>query len=253
MPVVTTAKRFVNEERIDLIGFPPMYASPASLASVIAKLRRHYGPQDPPPAKNAFELVVWEKVAYLANDEKRAKAFGAFRRTIGLTPTKILAADRASLVDALATGGIAAPDRASRLIDAAQLVVGEFDGSLDDVCKRPLSDAKKQLMRIYGIGAPGAEKILLFTRSYAVMGLDSNALRVLLRLGYGKEGKSYSTTYRLATSAALEELEPDIESLIQANLLLRTHGQTVCKTTAPYCGACVIRDVCPSAKRELRS
>jgi len=223
------------------------------LAAIIAELRGYYGAQAPPPAKNAFELVVWEKVAYLANDEKRAKAFETLRRSIGLTPKKIIAADRTSLVDAMATGGIAAPERASRLIDAAELVVSEFDGSLDEVCNRPLSDAKKQLMRIYGIGEPGAEKILLFTRSHAVLGLDSNGLRVLLRLGYGKDAKSYTTTYRSATSAALQELKPEIEGLIQANLLLRTHGQTVCKTTAPHCGACVVRNVCPSAKRELRS
>jgi endonuclease-3 len=103
-------------------------------------------------------------------------------------------------------------------------------------------------MRIYGIGEPGAEKILLFTGSHAVMGLDSNGLRVLTRLGYGTAAKSYTTTYRSATAAALPELGSKIDSLVEANLLLRTHGQTVCKTSAPRCGACVIREDCPSAR-----
>jgi endonuclease-3 len=134
------------------------------------------------------------------------------------------------------------------LIKAAELVIGDFDGSLDDVCRRPLPEAKKQLMRIYGIGEPGAEKVLLMTRSHPVMGLDSNALRVLTRLGYGTTAKSYTTTYRSATAAALPELGSNIETLVEANLLLRTHGQTVCRTTAPRCGACVIRADCPSAR-----
>jgi endonuclease III len=218
------------------------------LAKLVGQLRAKYGTPEPPPAKNAFELVAWEKAAYLATDEKRANAFALLRRTIGLTPRKVLAARRGELIDVLASGGIAAPERAENLVKAAEMVVGDFDGSLDDVCRRPLPEAKKQLMRIRGIGEPGAEKILLLTRSHPVLGLDSNGLRVLTRLGYGTETKSYTATYRSATSAALPELGADIDSLIDANLLLRTHGQTVCKTGNPRCGACVIRAGCPSAR-----
>jgi endonuclease III len=218
------------------------------LATLVGKLRSKYGQPAPPPAKSAFELIAWEKVAYLATDEKRANAFALLRRKIGLTPRRILAARRAELVDVLATGGIAAPERAENLVKAAELVVGDFDDALDEVCRRPLSDAKRQLMRIYGIGEPGAEKVLLFTRSHAVMGIDSNALRVLNRLGYGAVSKSYATTYRTTVAAALPELGTDFDALIDANLLLRTHGQIACKTTAPRCGACVIRADCPSAR-----
>jgi endonuclease III len=218
------------------------------LATLVGRLRAKYGPPAPPPAKTAFELVAWEKVAYLASDEKRANAFALLGRKIGLTPRKILAASRSELIDVLAAGGIAAPERANNLIKAAELVIGDFDGSLDDLCRGPLREAKKQLMRIHGIGEPGAEKILLLTRSHPVLGLDSNALRVLTRLGYGAAAKSYTTTYRSATAAALPELGSDIETLVDANLLLRAHGQTVCKTTAPRCGACVIRADCPSAR-----
>ncbi len=218
------------------------------LAKLIGRLRAKYGPPSPPPAKTAFDWIAWEKVAYLASDEKRANAFAFLRRKIGLTPRKILAAGRPELIDVLSTGGIAAPERADNLIEAAKLVIGDFDDSLDDVCRRPPREAKKQLMRIYGIGEPGAEKILLMTRSHPVMGLDSNALRVLTRLGYGTAAKSYTTTYRSATAAALLELGSDIETLVEANLLLRTHGQTVCKTTTPHCGACVIGADCPSAR-----
>jgi endonuclease III len=222
------------------------------LARLLGRLRAKYGPASPPPPKNAFELVAWEKVAYLAPDEKRAAAFALLRRQIGLTPKKILAARRGALIDVLATGGIGAPERAENLAKAAELVVGDFDGDLDEVCRRPLPEAKKQLMRIRGIGEPGAEKILLFTRSHAVMGLDSNALRVLGRLGYGSAAKTYTATYRSATAAAVAELGTDLDTLIDANLLLRAHGQALCKTASPRCGACVIRSDCPSAERSDR-
>ena len=218
------------------------------LAKLVGKLRSKYGPPTPPPAHTAFELIAWEKVAYLATDEKRANAFALLRRKIGLTPKKVLAARRAELIDVLATGGIAASERAENLVKAAELVVGDFDGSLDGVCRRPLREAKKQLMRIHGIGEPGAEKVLLFTRSHPVLGIESNALRVLNRLGYGTVATSYTTTYRTTTAAALADLSSELDALIEANLLLRTHGRTVCKTSTPRCGACVIRADCPSAR-----
>lgn len=224
-----------------------MPATP-KLPRMLETLRAYYGTLKPPPARNAFELVVWEKVAYLAPDSRRLAAFELLRNTVGLSPHDILYAQRKTLVDALATGGMAAPERASRLIAAAELVIGDFDGRLDDVCSRPLPEAKRALKRIYGIGDPGAEKILLLTGKHRVLGLDSNGLRVLTRLGYGTQAKTYSATYKSATDAALLELKTvPIAGLIEANLVLRHHGQTLCKTSSPACGACVLRDVCPSA------
>lgn len=221
----------------------------STLKQVLATLREYHGTQSPPPTRGAFELVLWEKVAYLATDERRAAAFASLRHLIGTTPQAIVAAKRSVLIDVLATGGIAAPERAQHMIEAAELVIGEFDGALDAVCAEPLDVAKKQLKRIYGIADPGAEKILLLTRAHPVMGLDSNGLRVLTRLGYGTESKSYTATYKSATDAALPEFHGNIDRLIDANLLLRHHGQTICKTTKPKCGACVVSDRCPSATK----
>jgi endonuclease-3 len=227
---------------------PPKTRSPR-LPRLLEALRGYYGTLKPPPACGAFELVVWEKVAYLATDARRLAAFELLRKTVGLTPQAMVSAKRSAIVDALTAGGIAAPERATHLIAAAELVIGDFDGRLDDVCSRPLSDAKRALKRIYGIADPGAEKILLLTGNHRVLGLDSNGLRVLSRLGYGVQSKTYSTTYKSATDAALLELSGvPMAGLIEANLLLRHHGQTLCKTSNPKCGACVLRDVCPSAR-----
>ena len=60
----------------------------------------------------------------------------------------------------------------------------------------PLARARRLLRRFPGIGEPGADKVLLFSRTQPVFALDSNGLRTLLRLGYGREVKSYPATYR---------------------------------------------------------
>jgi len=218
------------------------------LRALISDLKRQHGTVAPPPATDAFQLVVWEKVAYLATDEKREAAFHLLAREVGLRSRDILKAKRSTIIDALHSGGINPVERANNLIEAAQIAVADFGGSLDAACALPIAEAKRALKRIRGIADPGAEKILLLTKRYPVLGVDSNGLRVLTRLGYGTEAKSYSATYKSATTAAITELGGDIDVVTEAHLLLRHHGQTVCKTSAPHCGACSVRARCPSVR-----
>ena len=62
------------------------------------------------------------------------------------------------------------------------------------------------LKRSPAIGDPGMTKILLFCRAFPIPALESNGLRVLVRLGYGKEKPNYSATYRLVQEAIEGEL-----------------------------------------------
>jgi endonuclease-3 len=129
-------------------------------------------------------------------------------------------------------------------------VLEEFDGDLRPVLKLPFSKAKKALQSFPGIGEPGAEKILLFTRTNAVLALESNGMRVLLRLGFGEEKKSYSTTYRLVQKAADSGLDEGYSWLIQAHLLLRRHGQELCRRSEPICDKCPLAADCGYFQRE---
>ena len=224
------------------------------LQRVVAELAKFHGAQAAPPAKNAFELILWEKVAYLADDETRSRAFAALTRRVGTSPAVVASAKLSTLRQIAAIGGaVGVEERATRMPEAAQLVIGEFDGDLDSVLSKSLAAGRKALRRFYGIGEPGADRILLFTRSHAVLPLDSNGARVLLRVGYGTDNKNYSTMYRSVVDAAQPELPPAFDSLIAAHLLLRRHGQTICKTNAPHCEACVIRPDCAFGATGLRS
>lgn len=78
--------------------------------------------------------------------------------------------------------------------------------------------------------------------------LDSNGLRVLLRLGYGAERKSYRA-YREVQAAAMAELPADCDTLVRAHLLLRTHGRTLCRATRPTGDGCPLRAGCAHATR----
>ena len=111
-------------------------------------------------------MILWEIVAYLADDTQRRTAFEALRKQVGLTPKKILAAPKELLSQITRIGGsIAAEERADCLRAAAQLTLDEFGENLASVLKLPPQKAKKSLMRFPMIGEPGAEKIVFFYRS----------------------------------------------------------------------------------------
>src|SRR5262249_46481260 len=150
----------------------------------------------PPRLNGPWEMILWENVAYLADDDRRQQAFETLKKWIGTEPARILSASDEALFE-VTRHGIMADQFADKLRQCAKLVLEEFDCDLLPALALPLAKAKKALQRFPGIGEPGAEKILLFSRTHALLALESNGLRVLLRLGFGEEKKSYPTTYRL--------------------------------------------------------
>jgi endonuclease III len=214
-----------------------------SLSQVVERLEAHFGKQKPPKLDGPWEMILWENVAYLADDDRRQQAFQTLKKRIGIKPTQILSASDEALLE-VTRHGIMAEQFAEKLRNCASFVLEEFDGDLRPVLRLPLPKARKALQRFPGIGEPGAEKILLFSRTDSVLALESNGLRVLLRLGFGEEKKSYSTTYRLVQKAAGEGLDKDYPWLMQAHLLLRRHGQELCRRSEPLCEKCPLAADC---------
>jgi endonuclease III len=215
-----------------------------SFSTLVANLEAHYGKPRPPKTTEPLGLIIHEAVAYLTTDEKRDAAFDALRAQVGLKPTQILAAPMAQLVSITSLGGIHAELRAARLKEIAQIVLNDFAGDLNNALKLPLPQARKALQKFPSIGAPGAEKILLFTNTQPTLALESNGLRVLLRLGFGEERKNYAASYGSVQEALKDQIGNDCDFLIRAHQLLRRHGKELCRTSNPACEACPLSLSC---------
>jgi len=215
-----------------------------TFSKLVRALETHYGPPPPPPASDPLELILYESIGYLCDDDRRQAAFAALREQVGLKPAEILAAPIKSLVAIAKLGGIQPEIRARRLKEIALIVLNEFDGDLRNAVALPVAQAIRALKKFPSIADPGAEKILLFTRTYPRLGLESNGLRVLLRLGFGQENKNYSTSYRSVRAALADQMGDDCDFLIKANQLLRQHGKQLCKTNVPDCPSCPLMRSC---------
>jgi endonuclease III len=214
------------------------------LPQVIERLGAFYGEPDPPNVNDPWEMIVWENVAYLVDDERRQEAMEALRHGIGMSPEQILAATPAQLLKNASIRGMVPEQSVDKLRRSAAIALDEFSGDLRPILKHPLVQAKKALKRFPAIGDPGAEKILLFCRAFPILALESNGLRVLVRLGYGEEKANYSTTYRLVQEAIASEVVKEYSWLIKAHQLLRRHGQELCRRSKPRCEECPLMKEC---------
>jgi endonuclease III len=217
-----------------------------AFAHVLSSLRRLYGKPRPPAVTDPLDIILYENIAYLADDERREKAFHALKARVGLSPAKILAAPRSALRE-IASNGIVPDQTVEKIRVIAAIAVEEFGGTPASVTRLPIPAAKKALKKFPSIGDPGAEKILLFSRSAPILALESNGLRVLLRLGFGAEDKNYARSYRSAQAAVDSQLKRDCDWLIEAHQLLRRHGQELCRRSQPRCEVCPLQSGCSYA------
>src|SRR5262245_24000992 len=112
------------------------------LTRIVGALLDQHGKIPAPPPANAFGHVLWEKVAYLASDDVRARAFEELRARVGLLPRDILDAKPSTLREVARIGGaIGVDDRVRHMQDAAAFIVDTFEGSLDKALSLPRRDA----------------------------------------------------------------------------------------------------------------
>jgi endonuclease III len=214
---------------------------PGQLERVVDDLRKFYGRTSKPTVTKPFEQVLWENVAYLVDEERRARAFALLREQIGTSPDAILRAPQAKLLGV--TGhGMLAESFAAKLRSAAATAM-EL-GDLEAIARGPLPQARRALRRFPGIAEPGADRILLFSRTHAVPALESNGSRALQRLGLVAASGSYAQVHRAGTKLIAAELGPDFDPLIETYQLLRRHGQELCRRSQPLCEGCPLRDRC---------
>jgi len=225
------------------------------LEIVQERLAELYGPLKAAGPSDPYEMIVYLNCGYPATDAKCAKGFDALKREVGVSPAEILAAPKAKLAKVTRPGGMVPELRAERLKEIARRVKDEFGGDLTAVLKKwmqlekkqpgkGLRGAKKALQEFPVIGEPSAEKILLFAKLAPVAAVPSAHLHVPIRIFFGEEGKNYAADYRKAREILSAGLPETFEARQRMYLLLKKHGQEICKRSTPKCEICPLTAQC---------
>ena len=210
------------------------------VAALLDKLEAFYGPQEACWPVEPYEFLIWWHCGYPASDKTCARGWSALVKEVGVEPRQILKATPEKLAHALKAGGMVPELRAMRLQEISERVEKEFDGDLRNALLGQSEEIRKKLKKFPGIADPGADRILLFGKVEPVAAVASNCPHVLVRIQLGLERESYSATYREAQSLIEEEIPKQFHARQRAYLLLKEHGQTICKRSKPKCDECPV-------------
>jgi endonuclease III len=216
-------------------------------AAVLDRLERIHGVQTADFPSDPYEFLVWWHCGYPASDAACARGWESLRCSVGVRPEELLLAKTASVAAALAPGGMVPELRAMRLKEIATRA-----GDLESGLRGPLPEARKTLKRFPGIADPGADRILLFSGIAPVAAVPSNVPHVLVRILHGRERENYGVTYREAQEALGEGVGDTVEARQRAYLLVKRHGQEICKRLKPRCEECALRQECAYAAGRQR-
>jgi endonuclease-3 len=198
------------------------------LTMMLSKLEKTFG-KVTAKRETAFQMLVRQMCGYPASDEACAKGWDALAKDVGTSAKAILEAKKSKLVKALRAGGMVPELRAKRLVEIAKKADADFT-------------SRAVLKKMPTIADPGADKILLFTRVEPLAAVPSNTTQVTQRL-FGFSG-SYAQIYKKSQKALDAELPKSFDARIRAYLLLKRHGQTICKRAKPQCALCPLTDEC---------
>lgn len=226
-----------------------------NLAQILDSLENLYGPQKPAGPTDPYEMIVFLNCGYPASDEKCAKGFDVLKREVGVAPGKLLAFPKANLAKLMRPSVIVPGVCAERLQGIALKVKTELGGNLAaalrnrmrearDQAEKGIKAAKKVLQEFPVIGEPSAEKILLFSRLAPVAAVPSAFVDVPIRIFIGEPGKNYAADYKAAREILDSGLPQTFKARQRAYLLLKKHGQEICKRSEPKCEICPFTAQC---------
>ncbi|HLY06361.1 MAG TPA: hypothetical protein VKR31_11500 [Rhizomicrobium sp.] len=217
-----------------------------ALPAVIARLAKLYAAE--PALSDPFLHILWDNIGYLIDDDRRAALFAEFGETIGFDSAAILSASDSRLLAIARKGGMNPETRVERWREIAGMVAQDCEGNLSGYLRgQAPAKARAFLKRFPAIGDSGADRILLFCGLDVRPSVDSNGLRVLVRLGLVPLAASYAATYRAAVGKIAKDAGRGRDWLMACHTLLREHGRALCKRNNPRCIACPLDSVCAHA------
>ena len=221
-----------------------MKSKPLNVASVLDKLEVFYGPQEPVWPVEPYAFLIWWHCGYPATEATCNRGWSSLNKEVGIEPRQVLKATQAKLAHALKSGGMVPELRAMRLQQIAERVEKEFGGDLRNALVGRVEDVRETLKKFPGIANPGADRILLFGKIAPVAAVPSNCPHALVRIQLGLERESYGVIYREAQTLIETEIRKQFHARIRAYLLLKEHGQTLCKRSKPKCEECPVSVHC---------
>ena len=194
--------------------------------------------------ENKFLLLVRIVLSQNTNDRN---SFAAYNRLVSKfrTPKQIADADLGEIQELIRVGGLY-KEKSKRLKEISRVVLKKYSGNIGAVLKKPIDEARKELLSLPGVGFKTADVVLAFGAGRDVFPVDTHVFRVSKRLGFAKKKDDYEIV-----KAKLEMVTPAGER-IAGHMLLIQLGRSYCRARNPLHSECPINHFCPIGIRHAR-
>lgn len=216
---------------------PGRLADARHVRAVHRRLREDQGPFQPKPRRPILDELVMTLLSQHTSDRNTERAFERLQQRFP-TWEQVLDAPLDEVVDAIRSGGLA--DQKAPRIQQILATVEEREGRVDLSRLNDLDDGEIEtyLTALPGVGPKTAACVLVFSMGRPAFPVDTHVHRVTARLGWILEGTSAQQAHRTLGSS----VPPGIRYELHMQLI--THGRTVCTAQRPWCGKCVLLDLC---------
>ncbi|WP_457620517.1 endonuclease III domain-containing protein [Methanopyrus sp.] len=183
------------------------------------------------PFRILVQTIISQRTRDSVTERVAERFFSKFK-----TPEDVAEADLRDLVEVLRNAGLYR-QKAKTIKECCERILA--DGlDLEEIVQKPTEEARRELMRLPGVGPKTADVVLLFAGGHDVCPVDTHVARVSRRLGL-TDSREY-----FEVQEAVHRMVPEGERG-KAHLALIQFGREVCRPQKPQCESCFVRRLCP--------
>ena len=220
---------------------PSTYEVTMNVNEMYKSLYNHYGNLNWWPAQTPYEVMVGAVLTQNTNWLNVEKAIANFGDR--LSPEFVSEVDIEVLKDIIRPAGFF--NQKAVYVKEVTAWFSNYHYQVELVQSVPLSELRKELRTVKGIGNETADSILLYAFHLPTFVVDAYTLRLNERVGI-PAGKTYMAVKDYYES----QLPGDVEVYNHMHALIVINAKEHCKKK-PVCGGCPLFDYCDYAKNQI--
>jgi len=188
-----------------------------------------------------FLLLVGTILSQNTNDRNSLAAYSRLTSKFK-TPEQIASASLDEIKELIKIGGLY-QEKSKRLKKISELVLKKYGGNINSILKKPVGEARKELLSLPGVGYKTADVVLAFGAGHDIFPVDTHVFRVSKRLGFVEKKNRYENV-----KTKLEMITP-AGRRIEGHILLIQLGRNYCRARNPRHAECPVNRFCPIGTR----
>lgn len=210
-----------------------------SLMEIYDILLEHFGPRGWWPGDSQLEIILGAVLTQAVAWKNVEKAI------YNLKTAELMSLDCLNDVPEDVLADLIRPalynrQKARKIKELVKFISYQYNLSLDTMFNMPLTDLRKELLGVWGIGPETADSILLYAGNYRIFVIDAYTRRIFYRLGKVREGITYSEMQDFMHQYVI----PEVAIYNEYHALLVALGAKYCKKNRPLCSSCPLSKCC---------